>query len=260
MSRPNQAAMPQETPSAKGRASRGRTGIGPVEWSTATAAVQGAIRVGSSAVMVKPSAKLRLLPRVSRTCSTDGSRGSGAGRSPGRMGTRVYPVHRLDAEVTGLLVFACDPDAQRQTSAWFEGRLVHKDYFAWTEIGDPPPVPSPDPLRWECLLAWGKRRAYEHPVAGKPSLTLAWLLEEQPTSAGQVLGWRLQPHTGRSHQLRYELARHGWPILGVTLYGAKVPWPPGGIALRAVSRLDAVPPGERLGLPVRVELPGLDWP
>ncbi|MDY0058168.1 MAG: RNA pseudouridine synthase [Myxococcota bacterium] len=177
------------------------------------------------------------------------------------LGARVFPVHRLDAEVGGLLLFALDPGAQRTASAWFEGRLVHKDYFAWSERDEETSMPAPEPRRWECLLARGKRRAYEHPVAGKPSLTLAWLLEARPTPAGAVLSWRLQPHTGRSHQLRYELARHGCPILGDTLYGAHLPWPPGGIALRAVALdLTTVPPGERLGLPARLELSGLPAP
>ena len=92
-------------------------------------------------------------------------------------------------------------------------------------------------------------------------LSLAWLLERRSTGLGPVFGWRLQPHTGRSHQLRYDLARHECPIFGDMLYGATIPWPQGGIALRAVSlSLAEVPADRRLGLPERLELAGLPLP
>ncbi|MFN8944036.1 MAG: hypothetical protein ACK5WZ_05360, partial [Pseudobdellovibrionaceae bacterium] len=40
-----------------------------------------------------------------------------------------------------------------------------------------------------------------------------------PEVEQKVFAWLLSPRTGRSHQLRYEMYRHGCPILGDELYG-----------------------------------------
>lgn len=80
----------------------------------------------------------------------------------------------------------------------------------------------------------GKKRAYEAEF-GKKSVTKAKLVGH--TSNGRAV-WHLQPLTGRSHQLRYEMARHGFPIDGDKLYGSTVSddaWI--GIKLRA-AKLD----------------------
>ncbi|MBI3543616.1 MAG: RNA pseudouridine synthase, partial [Deltaproteobacteria bacterium] len=121
----------------------------------------------------------------------------------------ALPVHRLDGEVSGVILFALGADAHRAGNAWFEGRLVKKRYLALTE-GAPPPDPREAKL-WECRLARGKKRAFEAPH-GKPAVTRAlWLRQRNELDAQE---WLLEPLTGRSHQLRYEPFRHGHPILG----------------------------------------------
>ena len=50
---------------------------------------------------------------------------------------RLWPTHRLDEEVTGLLVFAKDAAAHRILNAAFAERLVHKTYQPVTS-GPPP--------------------------------------------------------------------------------------------------------------------------
>lgn len=172
---------------------------------------------------------------------------------------RLWPVHRLDLEVSGLLVFARDAEAHRQLSAAFESRAVHKTYLGRSEGSPPPDAPLGVEARWESTLLRGKRRAYVHP-AGKPAVTLATLLTVEPDperSGARSLSWRLVPLTGRAHQLRVELGRRGCPLLGDTLYGASAPLPPrygGGIALRAVA-LELGPVGARLGLPSELRVP-----
>ena len=186
------------------------------------------------------------------------------------LGQRLWPVHRLDAPVSGLLVFALDERAHRALNTAFEARQLHKTYEALA-------LPSPDqalpaqPQRWESLLLRGKRRAYEHPQ-GKPSITEA----EPPSRVALADGraawlWRLHPLTGRPHQLRVHMARFAQPILGDALYGGPPlcgPWlqdqaqaqdehEDGAlIALRAVS-LELGPLAQPLELPERVEASGL---
>ena len=63
----------------------------------------------------------------------------------------------------------------------------------------------------------GKRRAYEASF-GKPAVTKShWTGHSKQ---GRSV-WSLIPVTGRSHQLRYEMARHGFPIDGDSLYGSQ---------------------------------------
>lgn len=145
--------------------------------------------------------------------------------------TQVYPVHRLDCEVRGLILFALNPKAQSAANSWFEHKLAQKTYWAQSLAT---PTPSADVdwskgTQWECLLLRGKKRAYESPF-GKKSLTQVRLLKQTV----QHLEWELRPVTGRSHQLRFEMYRHGWPLLGDSLYGSQQAYKPHAIALEAV--------------------------
>jgi tRNA pseudouridine32 synthase/23S rRNA pseudouridine746 synthase len=201
------------------------------------------------------------------------------------LGCRLWPVHRLDAEVSGLIVYAKDETAHTAACGWFEARLVIKTYEAWTE-------PKPGALacvkggehQWTSKLLRGKKRAYESPH-GKMAVTKAkckgsvilsrkpvilseakdLLRDSSPTAQndrrsaqndGNVCVWELLPQTGRPHQLRYELFRHGHPIVGDKLYGATTEFLAQTIALRAVALdLTAVP--DRLGLPATLTVQDL---
>jgi tRNA pseudouridine32 synthase/23S rRNA pseudouridine746 synthase len=103
-------------------------------------------------------------------------------------------------------------------------------------------------LEWRSRLVRGKRRAFEA-AHGKDSLTRARL-----TVAARGL-WELQPVTGRAHQLRFEMAKNGHPILGDVLYGGPPPADPTqGIALRAIRLEFGAIPGDRLGLPAVIQI------
>jgi len=179
---------------------------------------------------------------------------------------QVWPVHRLDREVSGLILFAKDAKAHREANSWFEQRRVHKFYEAWTEVGAPgvSAERSRDPHRegaveeWTSKLLRGKRRAYESPH-GKPAQTRVQWLGPGRWLDAPVQRWLVEPLTGRPHQIRCEFFRHGYPILGDTLYGASGQFLADSIALRAV-RLDFsdCPSARDLGLPERIEAKGLE--
>lgn len=141
---------------------------------------------------------------------------------------QIYPIHRLDFEVSGLVMFAKTPHAHRECNLWFDHKTVHKTYEALTE-GKSEGLIANQQLIWKCNLLRGKKRAYESPH-GKPSITHATYLGMSES----FLKWELNPVTGRSHQLRFDLFRHGFPIVGDELYGAKSQWKQSGIALRSV--------------------------
>jgi 23S rRNA-/tRNA-specific pseudouridylate synthase len=119
--------------------------------------------------------------------------------------------------VTGLLLFAKNAAAHRRANEWFESRQVHKTYEALTVATGADAFR--DKALWTSRLLRGKKRAYESPL-GKNAETSACVINQVKTAAGIAALWQLEPHTGRPHQLRYELARHGFPILGDRLYGS----------------------------------------
>jgi len=169
---------------------------------------------------------------------------------------RLWAIHRLDEEVSGVLLFAKTPEAHRTANQWFEKRLVRKTYEALTESAEEN-FKVNEKLVWKSKLLRGKKRAYEKEF-GKESITEAILI-------GKDLGtslWKLSPLTGRSHQLRFEMAKHGFPILGDELYGSKTPSPiPSAIALRAIELdLRNCPERETLGLPEKLGVSSLlNW-
>lgn len=134
------------------------------------------------------------------------------------IGEQVYPLHRLDEDTSGLLMFGLNSSASRHGNAWFEAHQILKTYEA---LSTPLPTAELDlwqsEQKWECKLMRGKKRAYEASF-GKTSLTLAKF--NGHTKRGRSV-WNLRPITGRSHQLRYEMARHGFPIDGDQLYGSQ---------------------------------------
>ena len=160
------------------------------------------------------------------------------------LGQQIYPVHRLDFEVSGLVIFALTADAHRRAQRWFEEGSVLKTYRART-LARPAGFPE-EWTEWRSRLVRGKRRTFKAPH-GKESRTRARVI----AAHAEALDWDVMPLTGRPHQLRVELSDHGWPILGDVLYGGA----PGGegIALRAW-RLDFSGVGERLGLPEVIEI------
>ena len=137
--------------------------------------------------------------------------------------TGSYRGDRLD-------LFAKNEDAHRQANGWFERRDVEKVYEALTE-GKAPADAARD-VTWRSMILRGKKHAYESPH-GKAAETGARLIGEVAVEGGPALRWQLEPRTGRPHQLRYELAKHAYPILGDALYGSKRPFVD-GIALRCV--------------------------
>jgi tRNA pseudouridine32 synthase/23S rRNA pseudouridine746 synthase len=140
---------------------------------------------------------------------------------------RIYPVHRLDFEVQGLIMYALTPEAQRAANGWFENKHIQKIYSAITKSSGQ--FKAGETFEWTCKLLRGKKRAYESP-AGKDSLTRARLISIDESGNSH---WELEPVTGRSHQLRYELFRHDETIIGDQLYGSTEIFKPAGIALRA---------------------------
>lgn len=132
------------------------------------------------------------------------------------LGARI--VHRLDRDTSGAIVLARDAETHRALSMDFEARRVEKTYEALVSGHVGPDRGTVDlPLRKEAL---GSARQIVHPTEGKPSVTDFAVLERGRDPSG--FAWtrvRLEPRTGRSHQLRVHMLALGHAILGDELYG-----------------------------------------
>jgi len=121
-------------------------------------------------------------------------------------------VHRLDVGTSGLVVLARDVEAHRDLVRALGERRVAKLYLAlvW---GHPRAAAG----RWEWPLGPDRsdRRRMRVEPAGRRAVTDFELLARAP----HVSLLRLEPATGRTHQLRVHLAHAGHPIVGDDLYG-----------------------------------------
>lgn len=173
-----------------------------------------------------------------------------------RYGTKIWIVHRLDREVSGLVLFARNASAHRLLCGWFERHEVAKRYEAWSE-GAPP---AEGEQVWDGWLVPGRRRMHESPAPGKGkwSRTVARYLGT--AEAGDLLRWEMLPETGRTHQLRCQASARGFPLAGDVLYGSGIPFAPDAIALRAVALTFAAgsePDLAALGVPRMLRVEGL---
>lgn len=164
-------------------------------------------------------------------------------------GQQIWAIHRLDVEVSGVVLFGKTAEFHKKACAAFEDHTAKKTYQALTVRGSEFRGEVGQEWTWRMKLVRGKRRAFEAPH-GKLAITRARLEREFDSR----LQWTLWPETGRSHQLRVSLAKVGCPILGDQLYGSKEEFD--GIALRATALkiaaldIDLMLPGE-LTLPAK---------
>ncbi len=125
-------------------------------------------------------------------------------------------VHRLDRPVSGVLLFARTSKAAARLSEQFRQGSVEKVYWA---------VVEGDVLRSAGTLEdWLKKDAVTRRVdvvePRTPGARQA-LLHYQTRGRHGGLAWlELRPQTGRTHQLRVQLAHHGHPIYGDAKYGS----------------------------------------
>jgi 23S rRNA pseudouridine1911/1915/1917 synthase len=135
-------------------------------------------------------------------------------RKPGNV--YVGLLHRLDRPTSGVLLLAKTSKAASRLAAQFRAGTIAKVYWAIVEGS-----PIEDEGEWVDRLEKDRRvnraRLIPQGDSGGKEARVAFRVLER---SGDVAKLELQPGTGRSHQLRVQLAWRGFPILGDTKYGA----------------------------------------
>lgn len=119
----------------------------------------------------------------------------------------LSPAHRLDRLTAGVLLFTVRREVRGAYQTMFAAGRVHKTYLA--RSAGSPAVGLPTVLRSRITKVRGRLQAFEEP--GDPNA------ETHVEDLGAGL-YRLQPTTGRTHQLRVHLASIGIPIADDPLY------------------------------------------
>ena len=122
------------------------------------------------------------------------------------------PAHRLDANTTGLIVFARTAHFAKLLQPQFEAGTVEKIYLARV-LGHPPEdeFSSSSPIRATAGVLGGR----DVDVAGLPAQTDFRVRRRDPDGTALL---EIRPRTGRTHQIRVHLWELGWPILGDPAY------------------------------------------
>lgn len=135
-------------------------------------------------------------------------------RKPGNVFLGI--VHRLDKPVSGVLLFARTSKAAARLAEQFREGTVDKVYWAIAE-GE---VDTAAGTLEDWLLKNRETNRVEVVDAQTPGARQA-LLHYQKRGAHAGLTWlEIRPQTGRTHQLRVQLAHHGHPIYGDAKYGS----------------------------------------
>jgi tRNA pseudouridine32 synthase/23S rRNA pseudouridine746 synthase len=142
----------------------------------------------------------------------------------------LSPIHRLDRETAGLLLFSIRPETRARYHGLFSSRSVEREYLAASYLRDP--------LSQTCWCIknrleggepWFRQRIVDGPVN---SITDIEVVRMYPEAAE----FRLLPKTGKKHQLRVHMASIGYPIIGDPFYPEIQPKHEVGPPLQLVAR------------------------
>ncbi len=123
----------------------------------------------------------------------------------------LQPLHRIDRETAGLVLFSIRRQDRDPYHALFRERVVDKEYEAVAPVRTELALP----LLRESRIVQGTPFFRQCEVEGAPNASTLLALAQSCGGRGR---YRLAPRTGQRHQLRVHMAALGIPILGDAFY------------------------------------------
>lgn len=129
---------------------------------------------------------------------------------------RLWLLNRLDSATSGVVLAAADEEVARTIRAQFKQKQVRKVYYALV-FGAPRQATE----LWKDTVAVVKKSGQVRAAASSGRVPAESKMTVVKTSRGEpkLSLLRLEPHTGRSHQLRVQCAKRHLPIVGDQTYG-----------------------------------------
>ena len=131
------------------------------------------------------------------------------------LGGEIFPIHRLDKNVGGVMVFARTKAAAASLSKAVQDGAVVKEYVAMVH-GTPPE--SGD---WEDFLFKDSKKNKVFAVKKERKGVKYARLEFDRLRAGEQSLMHIRLHTGRSHQIRVQFSSRSFPLVGDHKYGSR---------------------------------------
>lgn len=141
---------------------------------------------------------------------------------PQLLGGGVYPVHRLDRNVGGVMVYAKSKRAAAALSRAVQEGALCKQY---TAIVAGTPAPATGTLCDYLFKDSAKNKSFVVDSArkGAKEARLSFAVRDTLLFEGNALSRvEIRLQTGRSHQIRVQFASRGWPLVGDGKYGSRV--------------------------------------
>ncbi|MDQ9169188.1 pseudouridine synthase [Oxalobacteraceae bacterium R-40] len=128
----------------------------------------------------------------------------------------LSPIHRIDRETAGLVLFSVQPESRNHYQSLFRQRVVGKCYEAIASLR--PGIAFP--LTYRSRLEEGPSFMQMREVPGEPNAETRIELQEAKDG---IARFHLYPVTGQKHQLRAHMAALGMPILNDRIYPMLLP-------------------------------------
>jgi len=136
----------------------------------------------------------------------------------------VYPVHRLDRETSGVMVFVYTFAAQKVLKEKFEAHAIEREYRGIVEG-----ILKPKKGTWKSYLAEDTNYFMKSRPEGKLAITHYEVIQHRKHTT--LVRFHLE--TGRKNQIRVHASEAGYPILGDKKYGSSSYSPMGRLCLHA---------------------------
>ena len=131
------------------------------------------------------------------------------------LGGEVFPIHRLDKNVGGVMVYARTKQAAAALSKAVQDGQMVKEYVAMVH-GTPPETGD-----WKDLLFKDSSKNKVFVVKKERKGVKKARLEFKTLQSGDESLVRIRLHTGRSHQIRVQFSSRGFPLVGDHKYGSR---------------------------------------